>query len=150
MNIDIEKLKDFLQTKPFHRTQTLRWKLEDPQFLASIAEERTPIAEIKVPVSRRVRARSEATSWDAAVSIGTEKGRQTFQRIYGILTQFGALTDSQISDMYKNMYNDPVSPSGLRSRRAELVVAGWVKATGNRRKNHRGRDEMVWEALPEM
>jgi hypothetical protein len=140
MNIDIEKLKAFLSTRTFITSRSLLNKLNDPEFVNTLQPDRTPIAEIKVPVSRRVRARSEATSWDAAV----------FQRVYGILTQFGALTDSEISDMYKNMYNDPVSPSGLRSRRAELVVAGWVKATGNRRKNHRGRDEMVWEALPEM
>jgi hypothetical protein len=150
MNIDIEKLKAFLSTRTFITSRSLLNKLNDPEFVNTLQPDRTPIAEIKVPVSRRVRARSEATSWDAAVSVGTEKGRKTFQRVYGILTQFGALTDSEISDMYKNMYNDPVSPSGLRSRRAELVVAGWVKATGNRRKNHRGRDEMVWEALPEM
>jgi hypothetical protein len=150
MNIDIEKLKAYLDTKTFLTPRSLLNKLNDAEFVSTLQPDRVPVKEITVPTSQRVRTRSADTSWDAALSITNERGRRAFERIYGILDTLGPLTDSEISTAYATMYNDPISPSGLRSRRAELAAAGWVRTTGDKRKNHRNRDEQVWEALPEM
>jgi len=40
------------------------------------------------------------------------------------------------------------SPSGVRSRRAELVVLGLVEDTGLRRKLVSGRNAIVWKQTP--
>ena len=39
----------------------------------------------------------------------------------------------------------PVSPSGLRSRLAELVRAGWVHDTGERATMSTGRRAIIWD-----
>jgi len=39
------------------------------------------------------------------------------------------------------------SPSGVRSRRAELVVLGLVEDTGTKRKLVSGRNAIVWKQI---
>lgn len=54
-------------------------------------------------------------------------------------------TDIDLIEAYRNLKTAPrASESGIRSRRAELVVAGLVVDTGERRKLSSGRQAIVW------
>lgn len=60
-----------------------------------------------------------------------------------------AQTDDDLVDCYDRMASANgwklASPSGIRSRRAELVAMGLVKDTGERRKSWSGRNAIVWQ-----
>ena len=52
------------------------------------------------------------------------------------------LTDNDIARLYDG---PPVSPSGLRTRRAELVDGGLVRDSGQRAVLGSGRKAILWE-----
>ena len=60
------------------------------------------------------------------------------------------MTDDELVDAFYRMADSngwkQASPSGIRSRRAELVALGLVKDTGERRKTFSGRQAIVWQA----
>jgi hypothetical protein len=85
------------------------------------------------------------TSHDAAASVNNLS--QTKQWIIGALT-LKSMSDEKLFE-YHNAYDRMgdaiyVSPSGLRSRRAELVAAGLVIDSGERTKMRSGRQAIVW------
>lgn len=81
------------------------------------------------------------TSHEAAASVGNLTA--TKQAILKALVRPG--TDVDIIQRYKNLHGAPTaSESGIRSRRAELVVAGLVLDTGSRAKLPSGRTAIVW------
>lgn len=53
-----------------------------------------------------------------------------------LVTRYNSLADAQLAPK--------ASPSGIRSRRSELVWAGLVKDTGRREKMSTGRSGIVW------
>ena len=55
-------------------------------------------------------------------------------------------TDVDIVEIYRNFkYAPRASESGIRSRRAELVAAGLIEDSGERRKLPSGRNAIVWK-----
>lgn len=86
-----------------------------------------------------------ATSYQAAASV--VNSRPTMQTILKIL-RIGAATDEVIAYVYAGLVEHGraklASPSGLRSRRAELVALGLVEDSGERRELKTGRQAIVW------
>ena len=96
-------------------------------------------------VNARARRTDPSTSHQAAASV--HKTNETHQRILSLLLSRD-LTDEEIAAEWERCYPDvPASPSGLRSRRAELVSAGIVFDSGGRRKTASGRATAVWTRL---
>lgn len=81
------------------------------------------------------------TSFDAAASVTHISEAQN--TILHILKLHGPLTDEQIFDW---LCGYPISPSGARSRRNELVKMGKVLDTGERRLTRLERKSVVWMA----
>ena len=108
----------------------------------------TPKSKIKKSAKELVRRRDPGTSWDAALSITPEKRQELYRILYALLSKH-SLTDDEIRPRFEAT-NYPHSASGLRSRRAELVAAGWVRDSGNKRVSENGHPSTVWEALLEV
>ena len=89
-----------------------------------------------------------ATSHQAAESISVRKLADSRQAVLDLLGRIGPATDTRIAAEYelrRESYVWPVqSPSGLRSRRAELALAGLVTDTGRREQLPSGRASIVW------
>lgn len=102
------------------------------------------------PIRFRVVARSSdpVTSHEAAASVSVRDVTRTHELILSILSAYGWLTDEQIAQAYTRLIESqgakPVSPSGLRSRRAELVALGKVKDSGQRGRTASGRASTRW------
>lgn len=80
-------------------------------------------------------------SHEAAKSV-VNLGR-TRDAILHILKAIGPATDQQIADYYEQYIYDPVSTSGLRTRRSELVRMGFV-IEGGTGKTATGRKCTIW------
>lgn len=84
------------------------------------------------------------TSFEAAASV--ENITETQSAILTLLTW--PKTDDELIDAYYNMAPSAgwkqASPSGIRSRRSELVTKGLIKDSGERRKSWSGRNSIVW------
>lgn len=94
----------------------------------------------QVPGPRAVARRTDPqTSWDAARSV--KDLRQSQQIILGAIIAYGPITDEDIHAMLKV----PMSPSGARTRRKELVDKGLVQDSGQRAKTRSGRQTILWE-----
>lgn len=95
----------------------------------------------------RARMTDRGTSHAAAKSVRNQTA--THDRIVDVLERYGPATDEEIAAYYGNLAElfdwPPVSPSGLRSRRAELVDLGVVVDTGERGRTRAGRACTVWE-----
>ena len=110
-------------------------------------EQKTPKA--KAP-EKRVKRNDPETSFAAAVSAFTDP--TLYGAIYGELryrmSHFNAgLTDEQLVPRVQSKLT--ATPSGVRSRRAELVEAGWVKDSGKRGVTRAGKPCIIWVALPD-
>lgn len=92
------------------------------------------------PSQTRHRASDPDTSRDAAE--GLRNVRATHHFVMAALAR-SPMTDEQIAD---RAWADEVevSPSGLRTRRSELVEAGYVRATEKRLPLASGRLGIVW------
>lgn len=87
------------------------------------------------------------TSYEAAASVGSITATQS--AIFTALSN-RPMTDEQLVDAYYSMVDYGVaplaSPSGIRSRRAELVQLGYVIDSTKRAKLASGRKAIVWKA----
>lgn len=95
------------------------------------------------------RATDPPTSRQAAASIAGERLRASQQAVLHVLRRYGPMCDVELVDRYSLLaerYGSQQSPSGIRSRRHELVEAGEVVDTGERRKLASGRNAIVWAA----
>lgn len=106
-----------------------------------------PIIELRAVAGAR--ATDPETSRLAAQSLRPDRMRETQRVIVEILHRFGPACDEDIA-VYANQLASldeapKQSPSGLRSRRAELVAAGIVRDSGERTKTSSGRQTIVWE-----
>ena len=109
------------------------------------ARETSPAAPDFAPTRRGM----PETSYKAAASV-VNLGR-TRDAILSVLRDYGWQTDEEIADVYNfrhylgRPFDYPkVSPSGLRSRRSELVKLGLVCDSGQRAKTQSGRESIVW------
>ena len=91
-----------------------------------------------------VRRRDRGTSWEAAMRQTNGKRAELQRRIYAVLGIHApdGLTHEQLLDVLAN-YRPAPTPSGVRTRTAELVNAGWVVADGKRR-GRSGSPMTVW------
>lgn len=91
-----------------------------------------------------------ATSHDAARSIQGDRLRDSQEAILALLRRFGPMCDTELLDTYQRYAASSdyprQSPSGIRSRRHELVNAGRVVDTGERMKLSPGRQSIIWAA----
>mgnify|MGYP000364252033 CR=1 FL=1 len=92
------------------------------------------------------RATDPATSHQAAASVQNVTATQS--AVLRLLTW--PLTDEELVDQYYNLASvggaPNASPSGIRSRRAELVARGLVQDSGERTKLSSGRQAIRWTA----
>ena len=92
----------------------------------------------------KARHTDPVTSHDAAKSVRNLTATQ--QRIVNLL-RF-PMTDEELIDSFfvaADISGGYASPSGIRSRRAELVFRGVVVDTGERVKLRSGRHAIVWK-----
>ncbi|ADL71023.1 hypothetical protein SEQ_HALENA_58 [Mycobacterium phage Halena] len=96
----------------------------------------------------KARRTDPATSHAAAASINPKKLRQSQQAILKVMGRFrNGATDQDIARYYGFSgwaETLPQSPSGLRTRRAELVDLGLVVDSGERKRLPSGRKAIVW------
>lgn len=92
-----------------------------------------------MPVARRT---DPGTSWAAADSVNDVGKLQA--RILAALAH-GPMTDEQLAEALRDFHP---SPSGLRTRRSELVDAGQVRASGQTERLASGRRAILWELAP--
>jgi hypothetical protein len=67
--------------------------------------------------------------------------------IHAVLKQFGPLPDHALVPLAQHVVGAHQSSSGIRTRRAELADAGYVKSTGDTVRTASGRKAFVWKAL---
>lgn len=82
------------------------------------------------------------TSWAAARSLDPEGLRASQRYVLTILQVHGPMTDEAL--VARAAGN--LSPSGARTRRAELVALGAVVDSGDRERTAAGRQAVVWKA----
>ena len=93
---------------------------------------------IKKPVARRG---DSQTSWDAAKSVTSLRVSQ--QAIYSLIERYGPMTDEEI----QRKLVMPMSPSGARTRRKELVAKNLVRDSGLKGITSSGRKTIKWEVV---
>jgi hypothetical protein len=109
------------------------------------------------PEGARARTTDPETSHAAAESITEVTRRRSQLDVLQILLDHGALTDQEIEIIHRSLVGSWAhggwqikhqSPSGLRSRRSELVKEhGLVRDSGKRRPSRTStRNMIVWEA----
>jgi len=84
------------------------------------------------------------TSWQAARSVAHVRESQA--KVYACLALKGPSTDEEIVAFHRETFG-PVSVSGCRTRRRELVDRGLVLDTGRRSKTAAKRNTIVWRAI---
>jgi hypothetical protein len=94
----------------------------------------------------RARWSDPLTSHQAAASV--TRMRRSQAAVLAVLREEGPATDEEIAARYRTPPRPMQSPSGLRTRRAELVEAGLVRDSGERRRLPSGRLGIVWEVTP--
>lgn len=98
------------------------------------------------PARAKVRKYDPDTSWEAALSVSNEHTAKLYALIYQLLS--GApMPDDHLYHMALQRADFPITPSGVRSRRSELVRAGWVVDGGGRVPLRTGRKAIAWEAV---
>ena len=85
-----------------------------------------------------------ATSHLAAATITVPDLTRTQARILALITEMGGMSDEEIADHWEAMDFPPISPSGLRSRRAELVKQARLEDAGARTTTKGGNSTVVW------
>jgi hypothetical protein len=92
------------------------------------------------------RANDPETSKQAAASVTNTKLVQ--RSILGIYSKQLGLCDSELIDIYYAWVDAGLavnaSPSGIRSRRAELVAMKYLADSGQREKLPSGRSSVIW------
>lgn len=90
----------------------------------------------------RARSTDPATSHAAAQSVTNATDLQ--RTVLELLKKHGPSTDMELAQRHADDTDEPASPSGLRTRRAELTEAGLVYDTNERRLSPSGRSCVVW------
>lgn len=98
------------------------------------------------PIYKHTKARNTdpQTSHAAAASVTLETLTQTQALVLQTLQTHGPMTDEQLCMRIADVQHSPVSVSGVRTRRSELVAAGKIVDTGKRLRTRTGRQAIVW------
>jgi hypothetical protein len=108
-----------------------------------------------IPDTAHARRSDPSTSHAAAASLTEETLRASQEAVLRFLRVYGPMTDEELVDRYQVGGAPPdrerypaQSPSGIRSRRAELAGANppLVIDTGRRRETKSGRQAIIWRA----
>lgn len=100
-----------------------------------------------VPPFIRARRSDPETSHEAASSLTHLRARQA--AVLALLRLHGPRTLEELVRDYHKSRHTKQSDSGIRTRCSELVFAGLVEDSGERRKTKAGRNAVVWRAVPE-
>lgn len=102
----------------------------------------------------RVQRNGQDTSWDAALLQTRERTAVLYRRIRAALHD--PMTDEELEAYLRGQFPQMgLTPSGVRSRRNELVLTGWVtKARGDdgqvlKRQGSTGSPRIVWRSVAE-
>ena len=82
------------------------------------------------------------TSHEAAASLSSDYIRASQEAVLGFLRRHGAMCDADLVARYDGTPSQ--SPSGLRTRRSELLKRGLVADTGTQTLMPSGRWAKVW------
>jgi len=168
-DIDKEKLRAYIDEQMEHlKTQVEARMKEDPEddvavrmdggsaalHLLSLAISSGTLdvedwpQEKKKPRTLGLARRSDPhTSWRAAWMQTTGASQLLYRVIYLVLSK-KKCTDEELVKIVQHNIKES-TPSSIRSRRSELVEAGWVKDSGQRRNSNAGSPMTVWESVPE-
>lgn len=91
----------------------------------------------------RARTMDPETSHAAAASLSIEQLRASQREVYDLFLLNGDMTDEQVADVAV-IRGVKQSPSGLRTRRKELVEGGMLEDSGRRASLRSGRSSIVW------
>lgn len=98
----------------------------------------------------RARNTDPHTSHEAAESV--QRQRESQEAVRRLLGYIGPSTDEDLRLAYEEWQAKAKlpkqSPSGLRTRRSELVAMGIVRDSGARQRLDSGRQAIVWEVVP--
>jgi hypothetical protein len=164
--IDGDKLKAYIdQINSFatKRSHEIRADGEDPSYFDGIRQyadkmiaalkdgqfepntKKTPIEKIETPVKNKVRPQDPSTSWSAAIAQTPAKSFGMYMAIKAAFALKPAgLTDEDLILILESNHMG-FSESGVRSRRAELRDAGWIKDSGEKGFNLRGNKSIIWK-----
>ena len=92
----------------------------------------------------RARNTDPETSHAAAASVTFETLTWMQALVLQTLHTHGPMTDEQLCVRIADDQEEPVSVSGVRTRRSELAAAGMVVDTGKRMPTRTGRQAIVW------
>lgn len=146
----ISSSKAFHSDRPLHKMGTGQELLLDD--LETLLKATAPRKQKKLflpSAERRVRRYDPSTSFVAALSNTTDSAHILYLQIRTTLrhsTSSGGLTDEELISYISSIVPNS-TPSGVRSRRAELVEAGWVEDSGIRRRTKANRPAIVWRAV---
>ena len=98
------------------------------------------------PAYTLARRTDSTTSLQAALEQTSEKRRALYAQIHAWL-RLDPMTDDELLRAFTTLHI-PHTPSGVRTRRRELVDAGWVTDSGRRRPSNAGRPSIVWQVTP--
>ena len=102
---------------------------------------------LDAPEPRAVARRTDPeTSHAAAASVSGI--RESQRAVHAALVARGPSTDEDLLD-YLRECGETWTPSGARTRRAELANLGLVEDSGDRRRLRTGRMSIVWRATGE-
>lgn len=104
----------------------------------------------ELDVTPRARTSDPKTSHAAAQSVRRATLTDTHKRVGRLLAVYGPQCDEQIAELWRDAERDDpkwprVSPSGLRTRRRELVDAGLVVDSGRETRTRSGRRTVLWQ-----
>lgn len=109
----------------------------------------TDLPPVPNPPAARARTTDPSTSHEAAATVTKMPARQL-----EVLTIHrdnpGGLSDEQVIDQHieRFTYDHTVRPqtdSSIRTRRSELVAAGWLEDSGRRGRTKAGRSTIIWQ-----
>jgi len=102
-----------------------------------------------LPLFEQARARRSDPRHSHEAAASVQNLGRTREAIKKILKDYGPSTDERIALIYRGLLGKgesipESSPSGLRSRRAELVKMGFVEDSGNTGRTAAGRPCSIW------
>lgn len=110
------------------------------------------LTDVALPQEAKARTGARTTSRLAAETIDDMSARHA--GVLQCLWEIGPATDGEIVARYQGLVErfgpdiyPPQSPASIRSRRAELVAAGHVRATGEQDLSEHGRPCNIWQAV---